>query len=328
MKNSLILAIVCIGLGFAAGWILKPNANQEPEVATNDKLDNKPTRRISKSPAENSPSGKESKTRMTSRVVVSGKNDSNLDPETKKMTDQWSDMLKKKQQAKSDARLAVLVDKLNLTPEQEAKLRAHFDKQVEDLGTIFGGDGITNPGEITKSLTGDGLEDLLAEVLTPEQAEAHTELKKRERENKIEASALKNLAKLSFLDMSQEQKDAAYDILYENAETSVDKKSPGSAMVTMMTSGMGIEIDTDDLGFSGLMDGQLNGAEGATEPGDIMAKMKEAQAQKIEEKVEALKPVLDDKQLEQYRKHLETKTSGLFGGIMESAFNGEVTKPE
>jgi len=331
MKNSLVIAIVSIGLGFAVGWIAKPDPTPEPEVATADSNDNKPSRVISKSPGDNPPSAEPRRPRIATRVFSPGKDAEGMDPKAEAAIDNFSKMMKERQKAKFDARIAVLVDKLKLTPEQEAKLRAHFDERLEKIGGIWSpGDkgSPSDPAEFASLLTDDGMDDMLAGILTPEQAEEHDALKKRERDNKIEASALKNLAKLSFLDMSQEQKDAAYDILYSQAETSVDKKSPGSAMMSLVTSGMGIELDAEDLGVSGLVDVQLDGETNSTDPGDLMARMKESQARKVDEKVEALRPVLDEKQLEQYRNHLESKSSGLFGGFMQDAIDIDVITPE
>ena len=74
----------------------------------------------------------------------------------------------------------------------------------------------------------DVIDEALAEILTPEQQEELEAVKKREIANKVEAQALKELAKLSNLDLSQEQKDAAYDILYKNAETSVGNETPAT----------------------------------------------------------------------------------------------------
>ena len=330
MKNPLIIAIVCIALGFAAGWIAKPDPTPEPKVASVDSSDKKPTRTITKSPSDNPAPSRERKTTLTSRVYTPGQVGEETNPEAEAAMNNWSKIMKDKQKAKSDARIAVLVDKLNLTPAQEAQLRAAMEKQLEAMGNIFdpsAGGGAKSPKDIASLLTGDGLDDTLSDILTPEQEGEYDALKKRERDNKIEASALKNLAKLSFLDMSQEQKDAAYDILYSQAETSVDKKSPGSAMMSIVTSGMGIELDADDLGVSGIVDAQFSGEAGTTEPGDIMARMKESQAKKVDEKIEALRPVLDEKQLEQYRNHLESNSSGLLGGFIGNSIEVEVAPP-
>ena len=47
-----------------------------------------------------------------------------------------------------------------------------------------------------------------------------------------------------------------------------------------------------------------------------MAKMKESQAKRVAEKVEALRPVLNETQLEAYRKNLESKSGGILGGML------------
>jgi len=59
-----------------------------------------------------------------------------------------------------------------------------------------------------------------------------------------------------------------------------------------------------------------NGDVERPDPQAMMAKMKENQAKQIDDKVKALSPVLNDSQLEQYRKDLELKSGGIFGGFM------------
>ena len=55
----------------------------------------------------------------------------------------------------------------------------------------------------------------------------------------------------------------------------------------------------------------------AQNPRDIMARMKERQQERINEKVEALRPILDDSQLHQYRSSLESKSGGIIGRLLQ-----------
>jgi len=47
-----------------------------------------------------------------------------------------------------------------------------------------------------------------------------------------------------------------------------------------------------------------------------MKAVRESQQKRIDDKVERLEPVLDEQQLNQYRSHLDAKSTGLFGGMM------------
>jgi len=113
---------------------------------------------------------------------------------------------------------------------------------------MLAGEDMSKAADFASLLNG-GVDDALTDLLTPGQKEAHDALQKRELANKVEATALKNLAKLSFLDLSQEQKDAAYDIPSSKAEKAVAKSSPEAAMVSFIGGGRGIDFDLDDLGI-------------------------------------------------------------------------------
>jgi Spy/CpxP family protein refolding chaperone len=308
MKNSFIIAIICIGIGIAVGWNLKPTATPEPEIASSDITQKKHTREITQSLADNSSPSVPRKSRVATRIITPDQDGKETNPLNEAMLNNLSKVMMDKQKAKLEARIALLVDKLNLTPAQEAKLRALADTFNSDAE-----DKDSNLTDFASLLTDEKMDSTLAGILTPEQKEEYDALKNRETINKVEASALKNLAKLSFLDMSQEQKDAAYEILHSEAKTSVGKNSPASDMMSIVSSSVGVEIDADALDLSGIADAQFNTENGTTDPNDMMARMKESQAKRINDKVEALRPILDEKQLKQYRAHLESNSSGYIG---------------
>lgn len=320
MKFNIILAAVCLALGAAVAWLVKPTSQ--------DALTQTEPEKEKVSAGQPTPSPNQDKREISERKVVKtepalesmiipfdGEEDSEAG---KKMENRMAEMFKKRQMAKLDARIAKLVAQLNLTPAQEAALRKAAEEKMGGLGDLFSGN--VDPSKIGDLMKGNAIDEALADILTPEQKEEHEVVKKRELANKIEAKALKSLAKLSNLDLSQEQKDAAYDILYKQAEGSVTEESGESSMVSMITDGLGIELDSDALGFTaGLIPSAEDIANGDFEqadPKEMMARMKENQAKQIDDKVEALRPVLNDTQLEQYRKDLELKSGGLFGGFM------------
>lgn len=317
MKFPVILSIICIGIGIAIGWIAKPTS-PDSEVAKVDSP--KVSDRKEPSPATN-PIEESDRKATPSVRVIGGEETEGMTNEQKaqrkKGQDFFGNMMKKNRTAKLDARISKLVAQLNLSPEQEAALRKAAEENVAGIDSMM--DGEFDPSKLG-SLTGEGgLDEALAEILTDEQKEEHEALKKRELANKVEARALKDLAKLSSLDMTQEQKDAAYDILYKQAEEKTTNQSPEAGIVSMITGGFGLDIDPDDLGIdlgAPLFEEAAREEGEAPKPQDIMARMKENQQKKIDEKVEALRPVLDDNQLDQYRKSLEIKNGGILGGML------------
>lgn len=327
MKSPVILSILCIGLGIAIGWIVKP----DPEAPSSDVAKAKtPEASNRKDPPASKPPVTESDRTTTPSVrVVGGGPQEEISEEQReemeKYQSRFGDMMKKRRMAKLDARISKLVAQLNLTPDQEAALRKAAEENVAGIDSMMSGD--FDPSQLS-GLTGEGgLDDALAEILTDEQKEEHEALKKRELANKVEARALKNLAKLSNLDMTQEQKDAAYDILYKQAEETVGQESPANGIFTAVTEGFGIELDAADIGidFGAIGAEAYEDAKNGETPdqGDIMARLKESQQKQIDKKVEALRPVLDDAQLEQYRKSLEIQQGGIFGGILGGFETGE-----
>ena len=327
MKFSVILSIVCIGIGIAIGWISKPDPatadSETPEVAPPK------TSTRSETPAAKPPVEKSDRNPTPPARVVGRTNPEEMTDERRatmaKYQNRFGDMMKKRRMSKLDARISKLVAQLNLTPEQEAALREDAEKNLEGIDSMMSGD--FDPSKLG-SLTGDSsLDDALAEILTDEQKEENEALKERELSNKVEAKALKNLANLSSLDMTQEQKDAAYDILYKQAEESTSNASPASGILSMVSEGLGIELDAGDLGIDAaeLPDGSDPDAseDGARDPQKMMARMRENQQKQIDTKVEAMQPILNETQLDQYRKSLEIKRGGILGGILGGFGAGE-----
>ncbi len=307
---------MALAIGLAIGWIVKPTpaapAADLAKVAppkTSPRKDPKPT----------PPTADKTKPKVTSSFIIGGRQQpgemsDDDQSQAKKMQKRMEEMMQKRQEKKLEARILKLVAQLNLTPEQEAALRKAAAENQVDAASLMSGD--FDPSQLA-NLSADGsIEDSLADILTDEQKEEHAALKKRELANKIESKALQNLAKLGDLDMTQEQKDAAYDILYKQAEeTTTDEESSANGILSAVTEGLGLEIDPDDLDFGAISATEAENGEAPNQQ-DLMARMQESQQRKIEEKIEALRPVLNDDQLEQYRQSLNLRQGGILGGVL------------
>lgn len=315
MKTTVLIA-TCTAIGVAAGWFLKPENEAAPsETAT-------PTVSSRAKSSTNT-----EKTTRNDRSVVSSRRNGQSDSDNtdaratralssgKQYQERFMKMLAKRQNAKIDARIAKLVAQLNLTPEQEAALRKALEEKNSSSTS-----GEFSPFSMAGQTGDASVDEALKDILTDEQKEEHVDLKERELANKVESRALKQLAKLSDLDMTQEQKDAVYDILYQQAEKTTGEASPMHDSISAITSGLGVDIDPDDLGLGFSVGAEMyqSAREGEQDkPQDMSALIKERQQKVIDEKVQALSPVLNDSQLEQYRSSLELKSSGLFGSFLQ-----------
>lgn len=338
MKNGMIVGIICLVLGFAAGWVAKPGAGGDGEPsgemaaakpqrqrgedsgAGSDKLATKTDRT-----RESSDGGESEAVAARTIVMKNGKvveQDEEMMEEARKMENRWQKAMVDRQRKKFDARIAKLVADLGLDAGQEEKLKKFFGDRIEEITEkMKNGKQADFSGmkELAGLLRGEGLDDQLGQILSAEQQQEYEAMKENERVTKLDSKALKNMAKVSeVVGLRPDQKEAVYDLLYEDAEKEMDANKDANTFMSVFTEGMGIEIDTDSIGISEAMQIKMETAEqGAPQdPNAWMKTLRDSQQRRIDEKVERLSPVLDEQQLGQYRSHLEAKSTGLFGGML------------
>ena len=328
MKFNILLAASCIAIGASIAWLAKADPKADAANPAKPAVEEKKTPSKSQITASENEKREASKRSIVTPEEVTPPIDAvhfDFEDDSSDMGSRMQQMFKNRQQARLDARISKLVAQLNLTPEQEASLKKAAADRMNRFAEMMEGD--FDPSNMSELFNTDVIDEALAEILTPEQQEELEGVKKREIANKVEAQALKELAKLSNLDLSQEQKDAAYDILYKNAETSVGNETPATGLVSMITEGLGIELDSDTLGIATAMIPSTDDIESGEIEQDPRAMMAQAQAKmdaRIDAKVEAMRPVLNENQIDQYRKDLKLKSGGVFGGLL----NGFTTEGE
>ncbi|MEJ6779264.1 MAG: hypothetical protein QNK86_07285, partial [Akkermansiaceae bacterium] len=130
MKNTLIIALVAIGLGFAVGWLAKPEtaASEDTETAprTTSRKD-KPSGSQRSSDSDNAkPTRSPRRSGVTTRII----NPEEMDPETKKRIEEsqsrQTEMMKKRLGDKFDMQITAMVKELGLNAYQEKALRAFY----------------------------------------------------------------------------------------------------------------------------------------------------------------------------------------------------------
>ena len=205
MKFNILLAASCIAIGASIAWLAK--ADPKADTANTAKFEVEEN----KAPLESPITASENETREASeRTIVTPKEATppinvipfDFEDEGSDMATRMQQMFKNRQQAKLDARISKLVAQLNLTPEQEASLKKAAVDRMNRFGEMMEGD--FDPSNMSELFNTDVIDEALAEILTPEQQEELEAVKKREITNKVEAQALKELAKLSNLDLSQD----------------------------------------------------------------------------------------------------------------------------
>ena len=327
MKNTLVIGLLCLGIGFGAAWLVKP-AKTPRETAEDlpSKSNTPPPAQKRPTTISERPSKSDNRPEDPKPVLVQGEEpapDARVD-QRRRGQDRFREMMVTRQKAKEEAQIKKLVDRLGLTDAQADQLRAHYAKNREKLQALMeGGEGDwSRVKDFTKMMRGDELEGALADILTEDQKSSYQEMKQRDRANQVEARAYKDLAKIQgVIDLSAEQKDQVYSILHEEADRSIDANKDANTMVSAFTEGLGITIDPGDLGIASVVQVQIDRAANGEQPepqnGDWQKTMQENRQKEIDQKVEALAPVLDDAQEQTYRAHLESQGAGLLGGLLQ-----------
>ncbi len=313
--------MLCIGI--AIGWNAKPmpTPSVSPVASGLTPPPSKPVVAVASS--EDPPPGKHA---LRDSVV---KKPSNMMPteaemdQAKKMQAEMSKAMVKHQRAKFEQQIDRLTESLSLTADQKAKLTNWLDDGMKKLEGLDFTDpkAMTELPELSKLLTPKALEDQLASSLSAEQQTAFTDYKEREHHDQVDAAALKSLSKLQgVIQFEDGQRDEVYQVLTKSAEASLLAKNENPDIAAMFTEGMGIEMDPYDLGLQQAMTESMGDPaklqENAGDQKQILGKLREVIDKRIDAKVELLRPVLNDKQLEQYRTELKTKGMGVYGTVL------------
>lgn len=325
MKPIIPLATLLVGV--AIGWFARPTLDKP----ASDPAAAKPaTSTEARPPATTSTVATNTTSSGRPAAPDNDETKSKLsDAQMKKAQDQMAKQLVDVHRKKFEAKLSKLTAELNLTPQQQEKIRAAMEERMGVLGTLFTHDPKASPEEQKKRMDdmaavmkSDGFDEATADILTADQEEKYAGVKAKEREGRIEARALKGLGSLAtVLELTPDQRESIYDVLSTEAETREDNQKFG--MMSAFTETMGVQID-DELGIQDLMQEQMEAQMENAKNGDITDYRKtfrETIKQRAEEKLEALRPHLTEAQVEQYRQHLETKAAGamnMFGGGEDS----------
>lgn len=320
-RNHGMLGLLIFVLGVAVGWVSRGIPQMETDGPSKQTSASVPAKVSSGSPSGNdtpAPSPVPGKRAIRETTPKKEKNVV-FDPdskEAKEMQDRVGKMMANRKRTSLEQRIQKLAESLNLTEDQKSKLTAWVDERVGKLESSNLMDP-TASAEAMKAASEAGLDEKLAENLTEDQKAAFAGFKEREKQAKIDSMALKSLSQLQgVIDFEEGQRDEVYKILSQFAEERLQKSASSPLSEMSMMGDFGVDIDPYGLGIQEAMQEAFKPEEMEKNPQAWRTGMQGIIDKCINDKVEKLRPVLNDKQLEQYRAELKNKGAGMFGGAL------------
>ncbi len=322
-KNTPLVGIGMLAFGVAIGWSLK-SGNPTPEVAgpvppaNVNKPPAAPAQPAAIATSEAPPPGKRA-VREPSVKKPTTEPTEEQKAQVSRMQGEMTKLMTTRQRSKFDKYLQRISESVNLTETQKTAMAGWIDERMKKIGEMDFSDpkSIEGMGDVMGGLSDKAIDDQLAATLTDEQKSAFSAFKEKEIQTKVDSAALKSLSQLQgAIDFEEGQRDEVYKILSAEAEKRVIQEQEKPDPTAMFTEGMGIEMDPYGLGLQQAMTDAITERAESGEATDAKATtqtMREIIDKRINEKVEQLRPVLNEKQLEQYRSELKTKGLGVFG---------------
>jgi hypothetical protein len=290
MKNHNLITGLALGLGVAIGWFAKPQSSSSTLSVAG-------AASAARSDLSTEPSGTVKRTQREPRAQGGSEAPSQINSSEKPSSDaDVSKMVIRHKQNKLQQRIDYLAEKIDLTSGQKSRLAEWLKGQMKKVESV----DLSNPSsatilaKIANSFTNETLEAELANSLTSEQKNNLADLTKKEFRRKVDTSALKLLSKLqNELEFDEDQRDEVYKVLTQNAEKNLLEESKNSRPpdLTDLFGVVAYETDPYDL--------QLPEVGITTEKFD----------QRLKEKINQMRSILDAKQLETYRTYLESQRS-------------------
>lgn len=174
-------------------------------------------------------------------VVKIGGNNGKMEFDLAALMEQSQKQQQKRNAKKNELKLATLTAKLDLTEEQQTALRALLEKRSNQQGDMLskaisfaskdGGTGsveidATDLADLDPTTAQKQYEEDLMALLSDDQKAAYAEYQAERRANQIEVQANRELASLqSRFDLTEDQKNSAFDAFTELAATDVDAQA-------------------------------------------------------------------------------------------------------
>jgi hypothetical protein len=235
MKTPLVF-IAGAATGALAMWLAYPKADpvaQSPSAQTNTGKPVRAAHEDAKGTMGKTKTERTAKAEDDDETIVLDEDDEDS-PEMAAIRETMTKELLARKQRRIDERLAAMKTRLNLDEAQAAKVRVLLeagDEEDDMVSKAIAGESTLPlaPGEAVKKRT--ELEDQISSLLKPEQANAFTEFRQEQRENRIEVATGREMTRLQqSLTLSPTQKDQVYQALATIAST---EEEGGNAGITI-----------------------------------------------------------------------------------------------
>ena len=288
MKPCLVVPIIAALVGFGIGWLAKPAADTalpKPSAvaAPARKATDKPVA-TAIAPRENpAPSAPANPVRDAAAIHPA------------------AERVETGSAAKTAAKMQRLAEVLGLSAAQQASL-SDIIAETQQTAIASHPGSSAGPTEMLDHLAAcsAALEKSLAAVLTPEQSAAFTDLRNRQRDNRIETTAQRELADLTEVtDLSAAQRDKVLARLRQSSANEVAAMPASLALIldsSVLPLGSASPSAQSIQTLSLLADSQT-----PEDPVALHAKLMASQRRQLDERLNLLKDILTPAQLAQYR---------------------------
>jgi len=246
--------------------------------------------------------------------------------ESEERADEVRNAMRERQMERFTSQAAKWSAALGLDAGQQERLLDIAGGQLDELEKLaVEGMDSGDPATVSESarrameiLSGQAMESSLAEMLTPDQRQAYEEFSNRQNVSRAESRALRQLAGINEeLMLTPEQRNQVYAIYYDDAMAELGSKDPLQATIDNLAASAGVSVDPamqkmiSSLAERGLAE---LGSGRQIDPEAVEAMARETIEQSLGVEVERLRGVLNDAQLEIYRKQLRSQMETLTGG--------------
>ena len=282
MKYSVVLPLVATVVGFCLGWLVKP---QSEPVITQRPLATSQTPKAPAKPALEPPVQPPPGPAL--RPGAAGKPD--------------AEFREKAGTARNSAKMLRFAEALGLSAAQQEDLTQLIDGSLKPASTGQAARPV-GAGEVLDQFAARAaaLEQGLAKLLTPEQSAAFAELRQRERDNRVETTAQRELGNLTEVtDLTAEQRDKVLALLRTSSAAEAGAIPPSLALI--LDSSV-LPLGSDAPSAQSIENlSQLAAALAPGDPAAPHAKLIENQRRELDERLNRLKDVLTPAQVAQYR---------------------------
>jgi hypothetical protein len=303
------VAIATALLSFAAGWLLKPSGGADQATAQ-DPAGSSPARGKSGISADSGRLGTKVDHSGDRPLVLKARGKGTVDPETVSAHASFERTFGSASERADNARLARLAEALGLSPEQRATMAVLLANRRDGFRQLQGGgrtpaESVQQAGQAEQRFMAD-----VKQLLDPEQFAALEDFKHRERENRIEAKAQRDLADLiGLVDLSEAQREQALEVMRRQSSAAATKRPEGWALMNEsfgMLGGAHVGI-LEDLGDA------LSDPAVVNDPQEVQRRLAEAQRAAAETKANALSSILTPGQLAQFRATQDARSTMMEG---------------